>query len=234
MYFIKVMSGLYNPLRVFPEKYRHFESIEGVFYNNLKNYKLLSTNGFAIDLSKLPENEDFRITRFVRDPRDLIVSGYFYHKRGAEPWFRFKGPTLKYWSPINGNVPENFPSQTSFSEYLQNLSLEDGLIAEIEFRKFQLDSMRNWPNDERIKLFKYEEILGNEGQVFEQLLKFLEVPKIEQMAGIWLAKKHALKPNSKSKHVRNASPGQWKDYFTPKVNNHFIDNYGDVLEILDY
>ena len=63
------------------EKYHHFAAIEGVFYNTYHRYELSSTNGFAVEVERL--TSDFRISRFVRDPRDLVVSGYHYHKRGA-------------------------------------------------------------------------------------------------------------------------------------------------------
>jgi len=231
-YFIRIFNSLYNTTRPYRPSYRHFESIEGVFYNNLTNYKVLSVNGFAVDLSRLGEN--FRISRFVRDPRDLIISGYFYHKSGSEPWFKFKSPTLKYWYPINGNIPLKMPKDISYSEYLQDLSMEDGLIAEIEFRKYHLDSLRQWKNDERIKIFKYENILGNEKRSFEELLRFYDLPFYERKLGVWLAGRYSVGNKTVSKNVRNPVPGQYKDYFTPKVTDHFNDHYGDILDLLGY
>ena len=234
MYFIKVMSKLYNPSRLLRPRYKHFESIEGVFYNNLNKYRLLSVNGFAINIDHLPNDTPFRITRFVRDPRDLVISGYFYHKRGAEPWFRFKDPSLKYWSPINGCVPEQLPSKTSFSEYLQKVPLEEGLMAEIDFRRYHFESLRNWRNHEHIKVFKYEDIIHNEAAIFNEIFRFYEVSEIERQIGNFWAKKYALGKVKGSKHIRNAEPSQWKKYFTPKVTRYFNEHYSDVIELLGY
>lgn len=231
---MKVMNGLYNPTRLFSPRYEHFESIQGRFYNNLKRYKILSTNGFAVDTDALPNNEDFRISRFIRDPRDLVISGYFYHLRGAEPWFRFKKPSNQYWEPINGNVPSGMPPGISYSDYLQSLSKEDGLIAEIEFRKFHIESMSQWPDDLRIKTFRYEKIIGNETATFDELFKFYEVSRLERSVGVMLAKKYAAKPKSKNKHIRNYLPGQWKEHFTPKVSAYFNERHADILEALKY
>lgn len=234
MYYMNVMNGLYNPSRLLAPRYCHFESIQGRFYNNLERYKILSTNGFAVDLNSLPRDQDFRITRFIRDPRDLIISGYFYHLKGAEPWFRFQNPSLKYWEPINGNVPPNMPANKSYAEFLQGLSKEDGLIAEIEFRKFHFESLRLWDEDPRIKTFRYEEILGNEVSTFEEMFDFYEVSPMEKYFGVRLAKKHASRPGKKSNHIRNVSAGQWKEHFTPKVEAYFNNQYGDLLESLIY
>ena len=92
MYYLRVMEGTLNrPWR--KTRFEHVESIQGLFYNYLKARRVISCSGFAVDTTRL--GKDFRIVRFVRDPRDLIVSGYFYHRRGAEPWFRFRGCVLE-------------------------------------------------------------------------------------------------------------------------------------------
>jgi len=229
---MKVMRKLYNwgPGK---DSYRHFESIEGVFYNNLDRYKVLSINYFGFDSNRI--YGDFLISRFIRDPRDVLVFVYFFLKRGAEPWFRMKNPTAKYWEPLNGNVPVSMPANLSFSEFLQSLDIESGLLAEIEFRKHHLESMRNWEYDERIKLFKYEEILGREEQVFEEILDHYECSNFTKAMGKFWANKYKFKSKSKNqKHIRNPSPGQWKNHFTPKVEAFFMDTYGDLLEKYQY
>ncbi len=62
-------------------RYRHFRSNINAFYTYLGHYRLLSLNNHCPDLNKLG---DFRMTRFIRDPRDLIISGYFYHQNCNE------------------------------------------------------------------------------------------------------------------------------------------------------
>ena len=234
MYYMSVMETLYNN-KYYSRKrrYEHFESIEGLVYNRAHRYKIISTNGFAIDPDRL--SSDYRITRFVRDPRDLIISGYFYHLRGAEPWFRMKNPTANYWSAINGNVPAGMPKNTSYSEYLQSLSQEDGLLAEIEFRKHQLASLREWQGNPKIKLFKYEDIIGNEVQTFKQIFDFMELSSTEKTIGSFLAKRYSSeKKLANKKHIRNASPGQWQEYFSDNITNIFNNQYGDILEKYEY
>ena len=238
MYFINVMNNVFNNnyLKYQKDKYHHFESIEGVFYNRNHKYRSCSTNSFAIDTERL--NDDFRITRFIRDPRDLIISGYFYHKRGAEPWFRMKRPSNKYWSPINGNLPQGMLDKPdySYAEYLSSLDLEEGLLAEMEFRKFHFESMRLWKEDSRIRIFKYENIIFNEEEeeVFNQIAEHLELSSREKRRVKKYAEKFSLKNQGKNKHVKNPKSNQWKENFTDKVTEVFNKNYGDLLDLYDY
>ncbi len=232
-YYLRVMHLLYNKIHPRKPGHEHYEAIEGQFYNNFHRHRVTSTNGFAIDLDYLPEN--FRITRFIRDPRDLVVSGYFYHKRAAEPWFRHLNPTEKYWSPINGHVPPEMPKGMNFATYLEGMDKEAGLITEIQFRRYHFESMRQWKKDDRIKLFKYEDVLGNEEETFDQIFQFYEVPKWERKIGVMLARKYKATNRKKGyKHIRNPKAGQWREHFTPKVEKYFNDLYGDVIEEYGY
>ena len=231
-YYLRIMRTLYSRYRPFSNMYEHYESIQGLFYNNLHRHRIVSTNGFAVDVDRL--DDDFRIVRFIRDPRDLIISGYFYHLRGAEPWFRMRSPTPEYWAAINGNIPGDMPRGVSYSEYLQSLSKEEGLVAEIQFRKFHLESLRNWPQDERIKLYRYESILGNEVQVFADIFDFYQLTRFEKLIGTRLAGHFAFNNRKDDKHIRNPSPGQWREHFTPAVIAYFDKRYRDIVDDLGY
>ena len=232
MYYQRVVGTLYDRFRWGPPRYRHYASNQAEFYAGLGHHRIVSANGFAIDLERLPE--PFRIVRFVRDPRDLIVSGYLYHRRGAEPWFRRPSPTEAGWAPINGHVPEGMPGGISFAEYLQRLSVEEGLLAEMAFRKHHFESLRRWRPDPRIRVFKYEEILGHEAEVFGEIFAFYELPWLERRAAMWLARYYAAPNRAGDRHVRDPSPGQWRSHFTPAVLEAFERQHGDLLELLGY
>ena len=230
-YYISVMTKLWN-WKPYQQQYIHLESLEGIFYNTVQNYKVVSTNGFAIDIERL--TQPFRITRFIRDPRDLIVSGYFYHKRGAEPWFRFSDPTNRYWSAINGNVPEGIKPKQSYSDYLNSVDTETGLIAEMQFRRFHFESLRQWPEHTNIKVFRYEDIIYNEKAVFAELFSHYQLSSWQRFMGQYWVGKYALNKQANNKHVRNASPRQWQDVFTNKAHDYFMAHYSDILKTLEY
>ena len=232
LFYLRVMGSLYTRLRPWSKRFAHYESIQGLFYNNLDKHRVVSVNGFAVDIERL--GEAFRLVRFVRDPRDLIVSGYHYHKRGAEPWFRHVSPTPAYWAAINANVPAGMPPGVSYAEYLSGLNVEDGLLAEIEFRRFHLESLRQWPQDERIRVYRYEDILGNEAAVFADIFCFYELSLLERKLASRLADFYALRRRGNDAHIRNPQPGQWHELFTQRVENEFNASYGDSVALLGY
>lgn len=232
MYYLRIMGTLYNRWRPGSQRFKHYGSIQGLFYDNLHRHRIVSVNGFAVDTERL--DSDFRIVRFVRDPRDLVVSGYFYHKRGAEPWFRQVSPTAEYWAAINANVPAGMPKGESYADYLAGLSVEEGLMAEIEFRKYHFESLRLWSDDERIRLYRYEDILGREADVFDGIFRFYQLTRLERRIGTWLADYYSVHRRINDTHIRNSQPGQWRQEFTPRVEKYFNERYDDAVALLGY
>lgn len=233
VYYSRVMQALFNRLRNTTSGYQHFNSLVDDFYASFRNYRVTSINNHALDLSRLG---DFRITRFIRDPRDLVVSGYFYHKRGAEAWCNIIDPTEADFKIVNGVIPDGMKHGESYTSYLNSLSQEDGLIAEIDFRASHFTSMRQWPQgDTRVKLFRYEDILANEVDVFASILRFYGVSWYDKALGFLLARRHSARNRiSRTGHIRNPNPGQWNNLFTNKVTKHFVRKYTDILERYGY
>jgi hypothetical protein len=232
-YYGRVMSTLYNHILRFGRGYRHFSSLVRDFYQESGNYRVASVNNHALDLGAF---DDFRISRFVRDPRDLVVSGYFYHKRGAETWCNVVDPSSTDWTIVNGCLPQGMAAGHSFSTYLASLSPEDGLIAEIDFRESHFNSMLQWPTaDPRVKVFRYEDVIGNEQGVFDDIFRFYGVSRLERMLGAILARHYsAEKQAGAMKHIRNPEPGQWRRHFTPRVSTYFEQRHRKLLEHYGY
>jgi hypothetical protein len=229
-----VLSTLYGTEPNQGQAYGHFCSLVDDFYQASHIFKVASVNNHALDLEKLGSN--IRISRFIRDPRDLVVSGYFYHRRGAEDWCNIVDPEEKDWKVVNGYLPERMVKGYSFSSYLQSLSEEDGLIAEIDFRTNHFRSMMEWPTtDARIKLFRYEDIIGKEWITFLKMFSFYGVPWRERIVGSTLARRFsATKQIGTFQHIRNPKAGQWKKHFTPKVRSYFERRYSELLEFYGY
>lgn len=214
-------------------EYKHFNGVIEDFYREKDNFKIISVNNNWIDKSKF--NGTAKISRFVRDPRDLIISGYFYHKRGAEDWCNIKNPSTNDFDIVNGTIPDDMIGDLSYSEYLNKISKEDGLIAEIKFRKKHFDSMMLWDNDDSdIKVFKYEDILGNEVQIFKEISDFYNLDFFTKKAVNYYSNKLSFKKIKNTKHIRNPKPSQWKDHFTPNVTKYFNKNHPNLLEKLGY
>ena len=234
VYFRRVMDALFNRCLPWRGDYRHYNSDLAAFQADNANHRLASVNGHALDLGSL---DDVRISRFVRDPRDLIVSGYFYHRRGAEPWCRVADPSPADWAFANGRIPEGLRAAGgSFTEYLQIVPEEDGLLAELEFRQFHFESMEAWAEtDDRILLLRYEDLLGREIEAFDRLFEHYRLSSFERRLGRFFVKRHALdqrRPNDE--HIRNPHAGQWKKHFTPRVLHAFNDRWGGLITRYGY
>lgn len=227
------METLFNTVRQSKFGYRHFNSCIDDFYDDFRDYRVTSVNNHALDLERLG---DVRITRFVRDPRDLVVSGYFYHKRGAEDWCNIVDPNPEDLRIVNGCIPSQMKRGESFSQHLNSVDLEEGLIAEIEFRTNHFHSMENWPlEDPRVRCFRYEDILGKEADTFLQMLSFYGISWHERQLGRFLAYYFsANKRMGRTKHIRNPVPGQWHKVFTPRVSNYFASRYDTMLRRYGY
>lgn len=232
MYYRKVFNRLCNsPL--FRGEFRHFYHRFDVFLRECNNYNISSVSGFYLNPDQF---EDIRISRFIRDPRDLLISGYFYHKRSAEDWCDIKNPSEQDWKIVNGTIPQNLPSGQSLAEFLNTASMEEGLIAEMDFRRKHYNSMLEWPDvHPQIKTFRYEDLMGNEVNVFDKIFKFYELPYYLRKIGLFYAERYSAKKRlGQYNHIRDASSGQWRKHFTPALLDRFNSEYGEVLEKYGY
>lgn len=229
----RVMDAVFNRCQPWGPGYRHYNSHLEDFYRGFQEDRVSSVNNRVLDLERL---DRFRITRFLRDPRDLVVSGYFYHRRGAEDWVNIHAPTDEDWYFANGVVPAGLvAAKTSYSEYLQSIPEEEGLLAELEFRRLHFESMAQWPEDHPdIKVFRYEDILGHERVLFREIFEFYGLSPLHRALGNWFADRHSIGRRRVDPHVRNPASGQWRRHFTPRVRTAFDSKYAGLLRRLGY
>jgi hypothetical protein len=227
------MNAVFNRCLPWSSGYRHYNSHLEDFYKGFHKHRIASINNRALDLERLGP---FRISRFIRDPRDLIVSGYFYHKRGAETWLTIESPTAADWYFANGVVPEDLRATgSSFAEYLQSIPEEEGLLAELEFRGLHLESMAGWPAEHtNIVTYRYEDVVGHEAAAFRELFEFYGLSPLERRLGIWFANRYSIGRRGADPHIRNPASGQWRKHFTPQVRRAFDAKYTGLVKLLGY
>jgi hypothetical protein len=162
----------------------------------------------------------------VRDPRDAVVSWYFSARFSHNlidpiPWLR---------------------------ERLNAVDFEEGMI-------FLIDALADWGffecqrswfargrTDLAVRIFRYEDLAGDEAAFLRDLLGYLEVGLSDrELAG--LCERHAFARYSKgrdkgvedhSSHYRRGASGDWREKFTDRICEHFQATTGDLAAALGY
>ena len=172
--------------------------------------------------SDLPEHRGLHM---IRDPRDVIVSGCFYHQTSAEEWLHERRPEY-------GGM--------TYQERLRGYStFEDQLLFEMqEVGSHTLHEMLSWDYSKaNFWEAKYEELIVDvELTLFRQVFEFLNFPhkvmpqclKIVDQRSIWSATVF------NRRHVRSGAAGQWKTYFNETHRRRFSELFGDALVQLGY
>lgn len=205
----------------------------------------------------LSEHLPLRGVHVIRDPRDIVVSGYFSHL---------------YSHPASA---EHSPWLWEHRQRLQSLShLEEGLMAEIEYCATYFERLRAWDySNSNIWELRYENLILDPEQAFTQAFAFLGIslpglallPAAVMAGEFWLSKflktrvrrraflpkpllrailwqnsfqhrsegRRAGEENLKH-HYRKGIPGDWRNYFTPRVKEAFKHNYPQLVETLGY
>jgi hypothetical protein len=176
----------------------------------------------------LTEFDDYIGSHLIRDPRDMVVSGFHYHKWTDEDWAHLPQPSLGF---------------QSFQKYLNSLNDSDGLLAEITRTAKNVNDMADW-NYRNPKFFeiKYEELVLDEMAIFEQLFKHFGFNEEGVRIGLLMAEKYSFKNVTKRKvgqeatknHLRSGKVGQWKEIFTEDHKALFKELTGDSLIKMGY
>lgn len=190
----------------------------------------------------------------VRDPRDIIVSGYLYHKRANERWCTNEDftisdsimfPQVPYSQQHRGHEWKAAYiaslQEQSYQQTLNSLSQTDGITFEMNhYGAWTIGDISDWefthPN---ILEVKFEHLMNNFDSSFEQIFSHLALSSKQTKTAITLAKKHDLNRKSDSqiarmKHVSPGKPSKWREYFEPNHKALFKEKFGNILVELGY
>jgi len=135
----------------------------------------------------------------VRDPRDVLVSAYFSHKKthGTQGW----------------------PELAEHRERLQSLSKSEGLSAEMEFSAPFFEDMRTWDYDQpNVLEMKMEDVTSRPVEAFLNIAEFLDLldPSIE--SGFSLARHRVIALSNRwNRRGRRFMPGHIPMFPCPRV-----------------
>jgi len=194
--------------------------------------------------SRLFEAQDlsgrtFRGSHLIRDPRDVVVSGYFYHLWTAERW---------------AQEPDGHSfGGLSYQQYLNSVDRRQGLLAEIEHcAATTLADMAAWDYGRPQFLeLRYEEVMADERAVFTRLFGFYGLDAEAVEAGLRAVARVSIRPAATAdvekprraatadvekprRHVRSGQAGQWRRYFDDEHVERFKELTGDLVVRLGY
>lgn len=170
-------------------------------------------------------NFHYKGIHLIRDPRDRIVSGVFFHQWSDEKWLHEKSEKfhgLSYQEKLN-----------SFTHF------DDQLLFEMENAAFSdIGQMMNW-NYQNRHFFeaKYEQLVLDESlQLFNEIFRFLGFNNSKIPSLLKIAAHHSLfgGTDMSIKHIRSGKPGEWKKYFSKQHKLRFVELYGNALAELGY
>lgn len=159
----------------------------------------------------------------IRDPRDVIISGVFYHERcTSERWLTVPNPKFQ---------------GRSYQQTLAGLpSLEEKMRFEMLHGPRSIRDMLAW--NYRNPVFyeaKYEDLIEDvELRRFRAIFTFLGYPEDQMADLLQLAFDGSLFSGRTSAHVRSGQPRQWQSYFTKPLHRQFLECFGDALVRLGY
>lgn len=185
----------------------------------LRDQDIFVEDHSRIEADRLPR---FRGSHMIRDPRDVVVSAYFYHLRTTEPW---------------ALEPQEAYGGLSYQDYLRGFDKHEGLLAEIRRSgATSIADMTRWNYaDPRFLELRYEEMLGDEAGGFRRLFEFYGFAPKAVEACVEIALGFSLdRTRQTTSHIRSGQPGEWRKHFEPEHHAAFKAATGDAALRLGY
>ncbi len=167
----------------------------------------------------------YRASHLIRDPRDIVVSGYHYHLRTGESWV---------------HVPDDRYQGLSYQAFLLGLDEHDGLMAEIErSARSTLADMDAWSDSGPAVLeLRYEDFVRDEKRAFTDLFRFYGFNDTAVDRGSRIveqfSRQHGPHAADVDPHVRSGEPGEWRSQFGADHVARFKELTGDLVVRLGY
>lgn len=205
-----------------------------------------------VDLSSV--GRPFAAVHVVRDPRDVIISGYLYHIRCTESWctngtFDVTRPILY---PLVPRSQEHRSEEwkeaylrslhgKSYQENLQGLSQDEGILFEMDrYGAWTVEEMLRWTNPPSgVREVKFEDIMQDFESTFRLIFEHFHFTPGQVESSLAIAAAEDINRMSdrqltRNTHISSRSTSRWQEYFTEEHKAAFVNRFGDVLQRLGY
>src|ERR1044071_7538984 len=149
----------------------------------------------------------------VRDPRDVIVSGYFSH--------------------LNSHPEDGWPRLRPYRKLLRSISKEEGLLREMEFIAPVLYDMLGWDRPAAgVREIRFEELVADPKDRFCRIFRDLGLlpDRVSEAALCQAVDRYTFQrlaggrkagEEDAAHHFRKGVPGDWRNHFTPAHTAYF-------------
>lgn len=197
------------------------------FYDGIQDNLPEQFDVFLQDHSKFDVNSlgmEFFGIHLIRDPRDVIISGCFYHQKADEKWL---------------HIPRNQFNGLTYQQKINSFkNIDDQILFEMEnIGKATVLDMINWDYTNPYFLeLKYEDLIVDIDMVlFNKIYSFLGFPESIIPNLIEISFNNSLfSKKVNNKHIRSGKKNQWKKYFKQTHKERFIELFDDLLIQLGY
>ena len=196
---------------------------------NIKKLEQSRNAGVFLDIGTHVQLEKIRPyvgSHMIRDPRDMVISAYHYHKWTKENW---------------ANIPRQQYGGLSYREYLNTLDRDDGLLEEINNSAGWIRHMAEWRfDDPRILELKYEDVLANERESFARLYAHYGFREEAIETAVSLSMKYSIQAFSsrggvgQGSHLRSGRSREWDTAFNQEHRRVFKEMFPGVPQLLGY
>jgi hypothetical protein len=190
----------------------------------------------------------------VRDPRDILVSGYLYHKRTIEPWCTNKnhriGKEIEYPQIPYSQLHRSFEWKRkyldslggmSYQDVLNNCNATEGLLFELaHYCAWTLEDIRESQiDDAKILEVRFEDLMDDFENWMQKVFEHCKLTGEERKFAELESSKENLKKMSdrdlrKNTHIASKRTSKWKEYFDEGLKEKFENLYGDIIRRYGY
>ena len=193
-------------------------------------------------------------THVIRDPRDVIVSGYLYHAHCTEKWcvnvpdlsitpYEFPQlPHSQYLRPDQWKL-EYLQSLNgiSYQDNINRLDQQDGIAFEMNnYGRWTIERMLDWDYENpHILEIRFEDVMQDFTGSFERAFRHYGFPDSVMQELLELAATENINNLSDreiedSHHIQSRQTSKWKKFFTDRHKRQFKEMFGDALIRLGY